>query len=73
MSKSINHNLVPYLWILVISLFIIAWGLVDNDYYNQLKNEEQYYKECVLPTHICDDSTHITCDGNCECDGMGCN
>lgn len=22
--------------------------------------------------HICSDINHITCDGNCECDGLGC-
>ena len=24
------------------------------------------------PTHICFDSTHAKCDGECECDGMEC-
>ena len=24
-------------------------------------------------SHICIDATHATCDGNCECDGLGCN
>jgi len=23
--------------------------------------------------HTCIDSTHLTCDGNCECDSLGCN
>lgn len=23
--------------------------------------------------HICADTTHKTCDGNCQCDGLGCN
>lgn len=22
--------------------------------------------------HVCIDSTHATCDGECECDGLGC-
>lgn len=22
--------------------------------------------------HICEDKTHATCDGECECDGFGC-
>lgn len=22
--------------------------------------------------HVCSDPRHITCDGKCECDGMGC-
>jgi hypothetical protein len=22
--------------------------------------------------HICEDKTHVTCDGECECDGFGC-
>jgi hypothetical protein len=26
-----------------------------------------------FPNHICIDKTHKTCDGACECDGMGCN
>lgn len=26
-----------------------------------------------LKPHQCIDSTHATCDGNCECDGLGCN
>jgi hypothetical protein len=27
----------------------------------------------VTNVHICIDSSHNTCDGNCECDGMECN
>jgi hypothetical protein len=26
----------------------------------------------VTNVHICIDSSHNTCDGNCECDGMEC-
>lgn len=26
-----------------------------------------------FPTHKCIDTTHLTCDGNCSCDGLGCN
>lgn len=22
--------------------------------------------------HVCEDTTHVTCDGECECDGFGC-
>ena len=25
-----------------------------------------------FPNHICTDSTHETCDGACECDGLAC-
>lgn len=24
-------------------------------------------------THTCNDQTHLSCDGGCECDGLGCN
>ena len=24
------------------------------------------------PEHVCTDYTHLTCDGNCYCDGMEC-
>lgn len=24
------------------------------------------------PAHVCIDSTHATCDGNCMCDGLAC-
>lgn len=27
----------------------------------------------VTNIHNCIDSSHNTCDGNCECDGMECN
>lgn len=27
----------------------------------------------VLSKHVCSDSSHIFCDGECECDGMECN
>ena len=27
----------------------------------------------TTPEHICVDNTHKTCDGVCECDGLGCN
>lgn len=26
-----------------------------------------------FPLHYCSDSQHIKCDGECECDGLGCN
>jgi hypothetical protein len=25
-----------------------------------------------VPAHVCIDGTHQTCDGACECDGLGC-
>jgi hypothetical protein len=27
---------------------------------------------CYSSKHHCIDNTHKTCDGNCECDGLGC-
>jgi hypothetical protein len=25
-----------------------------------------------VTSHTCSDSTHMSCDGSCECDGVGC-
>jgi hypothetical protein len=53
---------------------IIAFGLFlafqltrleDDKYPDTLEAHEQ-------ATHICTDSTHTTCDGWCDCDGVGC-
>ena len=27
----------------------------------------------VLSNHVCSDSSHVLCDGECDCDGMECN
>ena len=74
MFKRLNPNAVkPILIFLGVVLFITLWGVIDTDYANDIKAEQQYYHDEIFSNHVCSDTTHITCDGNCECDGLGCN
>lgn len=37
------------------------------------QNLDRHAKSDLIDTtHICVDLTHQSCDGNCECDGLGC-
>jgi len=50
--------------VLAIYAIIIARGVA------QLIDTKTYYAR--LNGHECVDKTHKTCDGECECDGLGC-
>lgn len=42
---------------------------------NFKSNADRHYASDISniqPAHNCSDSTHLSCDGNCECDGMEC-
>lgn len=47
---------------LLIKLIILLLCLFTIDYFIKKDNQN----------HYCIDSTHNTCDGACECDGMEC-
>ncbi len=62
----------------VAGLFIL--GRLSNDIDTIIRNDHvmtgcgddsSTYR--ILNTHVCIDSTHLRCDGECECDGMDCN
>lgn len=52
---------------IIISLLIVSILALDNISDNP---DKPVFKE---DKHVCIDSTHILCDGKCECDGLGCN
>ena len=55
---------------LVILLGIIV--LLSNTNDTQLEYSQATEIDKIESVHICFDSTHIRCDGECECDGLGC-
>lgn len=60
------------LGIVVIASFKIGFAL-GMDKQHEANMIEKVQKAFSHPdTHICIDSTHATCDGNCVCDGLGC-
>jgi hypothetical protein len=54
-------NKTKLILIVVTYLLLLLTGLIYNAYSN------------FIPHHVCIDSTHIDCDGLCECDGLNCN
>ena len=72
------RNIKPY-----IALFLVLGGFfyVGYLFYEKQQKASPYYEKIqriqVVPltgndTHTCIDSTHLTCDGECTCDGMEC-
>jgi len=59
----------------VISLVILLSMifLLSNDTDATLTSSQSTPVENLESYHSCIDSTHIACDGLCECDGLGCN
>ena len=56
---------------LVILLGIIT--LLSNTNDTQLEYSQATEIDKIESVHICIDTNHISCDGLCECDGLGCN
>ena len=50
---------------LLVAAIILLAALADN----LSDNPQDHPKE---PAHTCTDTTHATCDGQCQCDGMEC-
>jgi hypothetical protein len=55
-------NKTKFILIVVTYLLLMLTGLIYNAYSN--------FNTTI---HTCIDSTHITCDGDCVCDGLECN
>lgn len=56
---------------LVILLGIIL--LLSNTNDTQLEYSQAQEIDKIESVHTCIDSNHISCDGHCICDGLGCN
>ena len=56
---------------LVILLGIIV--LITNNTDTRLEYSQAPELDKIESVHICIDTNHISCDGKCECDGLGCN
>ena len=46
--------------------------MLSNDTDSTLQLSQATEIDKIESVHICFDSTHIRCDGECECDGLGC-
>ena len=59
----------------VISLAILLGIIVmlSNDTDTRLEYSQATELDKIESVHICIDTNHISCDGLCECDGLGCN
>lgn len=57
-----------------LSTFILAGLLTCGLLYSITADEKGYDLQGVgrEEKHVCTDRTHESCDGGCECDGLGC-
>ena len=51
-------------------LFLI--GLIVTIISTTISTEIVEVSKTFVPDHSCVDSTHVICDGECECDGFEC-
>jgi hypothetical protein len=47
--------------------------MLSNDTDTRLEYSQATELDKIESVHICIDTNHISCDGLCECDGLGCN
>jgi hypothetical protein len=52
---------------LIIAMSAVVLFVLGTAY--QKKNVKTIQK---VPLHLCNDTTHATCDGSCSCDGVSC-
>ncbi len=69
MKNALNNFVASYLFayiILALMILFTIFSVTESSINLDLLGSTQ-------PTHQCVDTTHSSCDGTCECDGMECN
>ena len=69
MKNALNNFVASYLFayiILALMILFTIFSVTESSINLDLLGSTQ-------PTHQCVDTSHSSCDGTCECDGMECN
>ena len=59
--------------VISLAIFLGIIVLLSNTNDTQLGYSQSQEIDKIESVHICIDTNHISCDGLCECDGLGCN
>jgi len=57
--------------IMILAVVLLAVSCKKPEPVKPVPPQDNIEKTSV-PTHACNDRTHQSCDGNCECDGLAC-